>query len=251
MQRTLYTFSMAAEFHTTLNTVPRLWPDCINGLRQMFQNTVTADLVIPTMGTFKATIVSWDQETNASITSGERVEIRFLEEYVSEQLIGISSFTEIGFAYKDWVVAKEKLPRKPTILDEIDKYANKVLGFRDQVLLFREGLVNTIDSFTALIGEADETLALLDDPQNDPVLQAMQRLWLAAIKLAQAPGEETSTEQRIFVTDRTMTASEASARIYQGDSSRAYEVMALNYLEDPLAIPAGTRLIYLKSVAVQ
>src|SRR5207253_5016277 len=62
---------------------PNLYPA---GMNQMFvyaSTQSTQDLVHPSSGTFPAFIINWDQEKEAKIRSGEKVEIEFLEDQES------------------------------------------------------------------------------------------------------------------------------------------------------------------------
>jgi hypothetical protein len=41
-----------------------------------------------------------------------------------------------------------------------------------------------------------------------------------------------------------MTTGEISAAVYNGDGSRGGDIIALNVIEDPFAVPAGTNIRY-------
>lgn len=59
--RGLYMIEMEAVFDANIKGYGRLWPNSLGQLREIYEQELTGDLVVPTIGTIPAFITEWDQ----------------------------------------------------------------------------------------------------------------------------------------------------------------------------------------------
>lgn len=242
--RKLYTISMNGPFYN--NLLPpwdeSLWPGALSDLRDRFEEELTSDLLIPTIGTIKAFCTNWSQTMDARIRSGEDVELEFKEDQSSAFLLdGIIN------------IKGTSLLAEGKSLEEIATAA----GLND---IFAE-LEAQIDGVTAIIGTAemysgagqaklaglistfdrlDATVGALNDPANATLLEAYLNSWASA----QALQQDLLRQQRpliIYEVPTLMAVSDVSRAIY-GDTSKATDILGLNPIEDAFAIRRGTVL---------
>ena len=245
MGRALYEIEMQAMFLGNLPAYENLWPASLSALRNRWEGELTADLSIPTLGRIRAYAVSWQQSTEAINRSGEMVQLVFREDasdqFLQQALLKVDQGA-IDSALSNFEVTVREFDPQPDIFGQITDAVNDVLAFRDQFELFGNLVESKIRFAIALIKEADRTVDLLQDPVNHEEVSALHELWLASVELAEnAAGLDRELREFIVVFD--MSVSEISQRIY-GSTDRATDIMQLNGLEDPFAVPAGTKIRY-------
>lgn len=227
-----------------------LWPQNLSTLRKLWEDQATRDLHIPTIGTIQAYAFNWEQVMDARIRSGEMVSLRFREDqtaaFLTQSLIQTTARSFVDRA-ADFQIAADELDPKPSIFDAIQDAANSVLAFKDQADLYGNLVEAKLLGLTALLQAADRQVLELNDPVNHRLLDAMLGLWEAAVKLQQDL-EETGAKLQEFVVPIQMSTSQAAASIFN-DASRGGDILSLNALTDPFAIPAGTVLKYYADAA--
>ena len=98
-----------------------------------------------------------------------------------------------------------------------------------------QGLINTCSAFDS-------------SPQMQAVpaaalMEVNHEIWAAAQQMANdIQGQGIQLETWIVPTQMDITR--IAMALYSGDSSRASDLLALNPIEDPLLINAGTQLVY-------
>jgi hypothetical protein len=246
--RALYKASVSATFHASfLDTKwSHLYPTTLNRLCKLFDSGETKDLHLPNLGTVKAFATNWDRDLDTRIRSGEEVQIEFLEDKSEEFLVAYQLQMESG-ALEDrigtWTqYAEETVPAPPSIFDSITNLANSVLAYRDQTHLYDEFLESKIASLLRLINQADSSVRELNDPLNWRTRDALADLWNTISKLHKDPVDR-GVELRDWTIPRLMSLSEVAAALY-GDATKSEELIGLNVLDDPYAIPANTVIRY-------
>lgn len=245
MCRTPYRVDMEIEFDTDIQGYGSLWPNTLASLRALFEQGVTAPLVVPTVGSFPCVITEWEQVNESRLRSGEHVHITLEEDntvaFLAAALAGVSS-ASVESTNEGFVAVSRTIEPRPDIFDDIQEAVNDVLGFVDQVQLKQNLLAAKIEGLAALIQSADRTVQQLQDPSNFPVVYALQDLLLSTIELLEDITQQQG-EARVYTVPMTMSVGAISFAIY-GDTSHFDELVSNNRIDDPFAVPAGTALIY-------
>lgn len=250
--RKLYEISMSAMFLQGLidPAWQNLWPVGLATLRRLWEDQVTGPLHIPTIGTIQAYAVDWSQEMESRIRSGEMAEIKFREDQSSAFLVGElvqvspSALVDKLAAFE---LAAEAMSPTPSIFDAIQDTTNSVLAFKDQIDLAGNLVEAKLLGLVHLLREADAQVKSLNDPQFVHVLDAMHELWLASQQLHDDVHQKSAQIQTYTVPFRTTITDVARALF--GDNTRAADILQLNAIEDPFAIPAGAQLRYYAEAA--
>lgn len=254
MARGLYTVEFQAVFDANITNLNGgtllLYPDVLNSLRDKYERGITGSLVIPSIGTIQAIQTDWNQEMDAKIRSGEKAPLTFLEDNSEEALTSalseIDTTSVASNAFKLDSLANELDP-KPTIFDTIQEMANAVFALRDQGNLFGARLEAQVLALTGIIHEADRTLDELQNPVNYRIVDAMHELLDSLLTLSRVASK--TQEAGKYTVPMTMTVGQISTAIF-GDTSHALEIMQNNYLDDPLAVPAGTVIVFFRAEGV-
>lgn len=221
-----------------------LFPERLQRLRALFEQQATRELVIPHLGgAIKCFAISWNEKVTASNLSGVEPEWVFLED--QSGLFGadfVLLTNQLRSKLENWTIEATRLPETPDIFTQINNAALEVLSIKDQLDLFGGLVAAKIEGLVGLIREADSQLESLRDPDNYPILESLHRLLLATIDLGRDVAGK-GKELRVWTVPRTMSVTQVSIALY-GDSTHAVEIMQLNTLDTPLAIPAGTKIIY-------
>lgn len=249
LERGLYMVEMKAHFDVNIKGYPDLYPAGLSVLRQKYEMGVTAPLVIPTIGTMRAMMPEWDQlAMMAKVRSGETATLHFLEDNTERFLETAAEIAKAGnvqTAVRKWeslLDAAEPTPPERDIFDQIQDRANQLLAFRDQAMAFQGQVLAKIEALTSLIREADATLAILKNPINADLINALHDLWEAVIDLG-ANIAGSSRSPRVYICPNQMTINQVSSAIY-GNTSRSMELLQNNVIDDAFAISAGSTIIY-------
>ena len=222
------------------------WPDGINAFRKLFESGETGPLQLPWIGTIDACAVAWDEDFDVKVISGEGVEITWIEDQESQFLIDAIMPTSFsgGFASKLATFDVRAGAIKPpiSIFVEIRAVANKILAIRDTAELYTTLVDAKLMELKDLISEADKTVAMLNEPVNHQILEDLHELWAATIELAKDIAQQ-GEELKSYTTAVLMRIDEIAVAVY-GSSERASELMQLNAVEDPYAVPPGTLIRY-------
>ncbi len=256
--RKLYEFRMKGLFYTRFAAYPKLWPETPASLRIIFDGGKSFDLVVPTLGTVTAYCVSHTWTADSKTRNGESAELLFREDqsdlFLVKDLIKItpvaiqtnvdafdSELEEEGLTPA--AIAAAGLPSGITpegagLLQSISSAASDVESLITQADIGQDLLLSKADGLSSLCRQADDTIALLNDPARWRLVQSMQRIWSSATSLVKDVEQLTSSIVQVEV-PATMSVSDLSRLLY-GDNSRAVELMKLNAFENPFAIPRGT-----------
>lgn len=237
--RELYTIHVSASFQTTFKKFPNAWPQDLASLRDKFEREITSALLIPTIGTIQAYMMSFDQSGSGKVRSGEYVEIEFREDqdsaFLINQLIDVK-VTKLADASKALISAASDAG---VTLGTLTGLVSDFAAIGDQVELYGSLASSKLEGIAASCAALDASFDF-GLAKNWSMTNALHDVWNSAIVTRQdllkrsVPIIDYSTPTLMSVTD--------VAKALYGDSSRASEVMQLNALDDPFRIVANTNL---------
>jgi len=257
--RKLYEIRVKALFHNTFRRYgAELWPKRLDDLRRYFEIQTTEDLVVPTVGTIPAYAVTWTETATARRRSGVDVELVFREDqanaYLVEKLVNPGP-DRLGEVHQQLVLIQQVHEQDlaagvvPPQGDEaqvkdlftaIGDAVNDVLAMRDQVELAGDVSAAKADRLVGLCEQLVGTRTLAQ-PRNEPLREATHEVWSAADERRR----DLARRRRQLIHYETplplMSVTDVSRAVY-GTTSRAVQVLQLNPLRDPFAIPRGTLL---------
>lgn len=229
---------------------PDLYPTRLRKLREMFEKEITDDLVVPTIGTIKATAVTWTQTFNSNSPTGEHVQVEFIEDQDTEKAFDDQS-TDYGpqkmAEANDALLAAAALAdfKKANALgvfQQINDAVTLVQGVMGQADAYSRMVEGKIQAVVNLCAFADSSLDDLQHPENHLVLDALKDLWLASQQLA-----ANVTQKRAgllhYNVPKQMTLNQIASTL----GSSPEDLLQLNSFDDSLAIPAGTLVVYVGS----
>lgn len=253
--RKLYQVHVSSNFTAGLLRVyPNLWAD-LKRLRGKFVNQDTETFNIPHIGEMQMFADDWVESVNHKDRSTIDVEMTFTEELPDDFTIGKIATTNSGQTFVDGLdnfnaqVLLNKLlltQNTQNIFGAINAICSSILGIKDQLDLYGSLIVSKIDGATQIIRDADQQVRELNNPDFWPLLDSLHDLWAASIQLQQDV-QNTGVKLRVFTTPLRMTVAQISSAIF-GDNSRAVDIMTLNPLDDPLAVPAGFQIQYYANI---
>lgn len=258
LRRKLYEVRMSVPMLARLRNYPDLFPTRWALMRQQFETGEPRNLVVPTIGTIKCRCIEWPETMDAKIQSGVMVELAFLEdqsqEYLVEKLIQVDKQRIpqlIEFLDGEWSKAVDKYKDGVSayelgLFDAIISTARDILSIKDNIEYYGAMVEAKIEAFEAVVSEADRAIRMFDDPGNWAVVNAVRDLWAAVEKFKDdllGKGYKLET----FIVPMTMSITDVSKRLY-GNNSMAVTLMQSNDIDDPLAIPTGTRIRYYPDV---
>ncbi len=266
--RKLYQISMHAIFDEALlapwnQGAEHLWPGQLADLFDRFDEGLTSQLVIPTVGKIQACCVNWSKEMEVKARrSGETVELEFLEDESSAYLIQNLIQVRVGDLSAKGLILTQTAALSPfvqtvlvpasvtTIFDQIAAAIGVVQGLLSAADTVSGVLLLAVNSVLNLFSVLDDPLgAIFDDAANADLLEATLEAWAAAQRLQQDILQREAVPLIPYITPRTMSVGEVANDLY-GDPERAAEIMQLNALADPLAIPSSTELVVYSPVDV-
>lgn len=224
----------------------QLWPLQLATFRTKFEREIRSDLHIPTVGTIKAYCYDWSQLADPTqIRSGETTTWKFREDK-SEQLLLLNvikvSPRALNVQAQKVVQLTSDLGEDPSMWDEMMGAVNDVFAAIDQGELFSRLVESKILSLASICEQADRRFDLFSSPASFEVLEALKTLWANTLELAE---NVTSAAGKLkkYTVPHEMTTSDVAGAVF-GDTSRGGDILSLNVIEDPFAIPAGTVLNY-------
>lgn len=259
--RELYEIHVSANF--TAGLVVQPYEDLLNNLsalRGIFEQQTTASLNIPHIGTIQACTEKWTENARNTNRSTIKAELTFYEDLNSalalKDTVTISSASLADkaekFRIEHQAIASSpaqssfgiphKGPNTLSLFEAIDALSVSIVSIKDQQELYGALVTSKINGIKALFKQADRNEPSLNDPQNYLVLEAMHALWKAVLDL-EADLQNTGFRAQLYVTPVTMSISQVSFAIY-GNTLAAGQLMQMNEIRNPLAIPPKTQLIY-------
>ena len=211
------------------------------GSRELFEQETSADLMIPSIGPMFCMCREWDQEMTAKVLSGERATFKFIEDSSDSFLLNdlVSTPKSLPTKASRLTNLSQTLPN-PSIFDSVLNAVNDVMAIVDQGNVYGGLLEAKILGLVALCREADQRIEL-QDATNHGILDALRDLWAAAKEIL-TDTQRTGGKIVKFRVPVTMSVIDVSALVYQGDTTRASEILNLNPIDDAFAIPGGTIL---------
>jgi prophage DNA circulation protein len=227
-----------------------LYPTALNELRRRFEAQRVAPLNVPNLGVIRAYAFNWNFSMSSKVQNGEDVEITFEED--TTELFSVetilqqkaSGFNALNDGLKIEIDAIKKvglLESVENVLDMITNFSDRAQSVIDTAQLFDSMIAGKIDALTDILERATDDVELFKDPNNLTLIEAVKNLWFASIDLKDTIAGTGLLKP--YVVQRDSTLSEVCIAIY-GDTSRAQELLSLNYIDDPFLITAQTPLIY-------
>lgn len=254
--RKAYSIRFRAVFHDLpgsdyARAYPDAYPSSMRLLRKNFEEEVTANLVIPTIGTIKACATDWTSTFDpGSARTGEVFDIEFTEDSDRDLLADIeielgspAAMADLNDALINAMKAAFLAEQSLSLLQKINDAVTAVLaiaGRADAYARLVEAKIRAVDS---LCQQAVDGLDDLQNPQNHLVANALKDLALNARALGERVAAVEATIKQITLKS-TMSVSALSTILY-GTSERGFELLQLNPIEDALAIPAGFVVKYM------
>lgn len=240
--RKLYTISMSAVFYN--NLLPPwdegLWPGSLSELFDRFEEQLTSDLVIPTVGTIRAFCTNWTKEMDVKARSGETAELEFKEDQASDYLLeGIINVRAQSLLSQGQAIATAaSLARVPGPFAALVAQINELTAILDRAELntglAQAKVAGVLGSFARL----DAQVGALSDPGNYMLLEVFLDAW-SQTQTIQGDLLRQSVPLLDYTVPRLMSVTDVSRAIY-GDASRATDILGLNPIEDAFAIRPGT-----------
>ena len=259
-----------------------LWPGDLSDLRERWEQEVTAALMIPTIGEIQAYCKSWvERVTPATRQSGVEVELEFVEDqsqaFLVNSIIQITSTTlqSAGTEFDEQfqplldggtvsATAPTRIvpppagtrPRATTFvgaytqLRETDVAAIQKIRAAYQTALtaiekpsrFADQVLRAAETLITVCQQNYERIQVLKNPIMWERAYAYKRVWSAAVKLRNDLNKQ-APRVLIYVAPIDTSIGAVSRSIY-GDASYATQIMQLNAIPNPLAIPKGSQLRY-------
>lgn len=240
--RELYEVEFDAIFSAITKRYPDAWPGTIGLLRADFENGVTADLDIPTVGTIKAMCTSWVEEADfAKQRDGVRVRLKFKEDLASALLVQEAltiQFQNISAPAARLIIEAEAAGGFGDVFDDITELCGEIQAFKDGFELQADTYSQKVQGAVAAVQKLDAEIQELNEPENFPVVEALHDIGFVATQILDDLARKT---QQIvtLVTEADVAASDLARGLY-GDTKRAAEIIQLNAFRDAFLIPRGT-----------
>ncbi len=244
--RKLYEVRFKCSFHETFRKYPKLWSQSLPRLVKLFESEETKDLVIPNVGTIRACCVKWSRSLVAPKRSGETVDLTFREDqeqaFLVNKLLTVSTQSLSSTAQK-FAIEAAKIKPKESLFDSIQASVNSVLAIVDTAQSYGNLIESKLLAVAGMCDDADRRLKVLNDPLNHELLDALLTLWDSILGL-QTDLAKTGGVMLTYTLQRGMSLIELSKALYDGDGSRAVELLQLNAIVDPFDLPQSTQIRY-------
>lgn len=222
-----------------------LWPGDLQRLRQLWESETTAELVIPTLGAIDACCTEWPEQTNPERQrSGVRVSLAFVEDmtsaFVVQQLV-LTTANGLETNLNQLSTAAEQLPNVTELGDVFAAGQRTLEAASANDTMSGAQTMRQAQALASLCAHVDATVPELQLAENWDVLYALAEVHASAVRLFRDI-ERTSVPTMNWTTPSLMSVIDV-ARILYGDTARAMELMRLNPLDDPMAIPTNTTLL--------
>jgi prophage DNA circulation protein len=253
--RKLYEFEFTIPFHNLPGSkleqqFQGLFPDRLKTFLSKFDQEASADLVVPSVGTMRCVATTWDGVADmAQALSGEEWVFRFVEDV--DQASVVKAVPNLGVhamanAVEELQAKNLKAGLSPSLFDKLQDAVNEVLGILGEADMYSRLAAGKIEGIADLCGKLDRELKELQDPMNSPVLEALKDVWANAVDLAEnIPGVQGG-QLSYFRVPKIMTVGQIAMRLY-GSAERGTDIMQINPIDDPFAIPAGFQISYVKA----
>lgn len=257
--RGLWHVTVEANFTATSPLYPDLYPNGMTTISRWAELQTTLPFTHPSAGTFPAFIIHYDQTKNAKLKSGEKATIEFLEDqaqmFNATDLVVSADDTTIGptalTLRTELAAVQAQLQVTPTdfsVFDALQTAVNTLLGFRDTTELWGNRYAAAAQQVISLCEQVDH-MASMQDARAWPVVDSLRDLQAQAIRIQQDSQAKRQRLQR-YVVPSTMSITQIATNLYQ-DASRQSDLLALNVINNPMSILAGTIILYYPNTAQQ
>jgi prophage DNA circulation protein len=280
--REVYRVRMTAVFDQRITGYgDNLWPGDLSDLRDRWEQEVTSSLTIPTIGDIQAYCKSWTEKVEPSRQSGVVMELEFVEDQSQAFLVNglvqvtSSSLKSVGVDFDEQfapllgggtvsATAPTRIvpppagttPRATTFagaytqLRQSDATAitNIQTAYRAAVTAIdtpsrlADQVLRTAESLVSVCQQNYERIRVLKNPIMWERARAYKRVWAAGLKLRDDLNKK-APRVLIYVASIDTSIGAVSREIY-GDATYAVQIMQLNSIPNPLAIPKGAQLRY-------
>jgi prophage DNA circulation protein len=253
--RSLYKVTHVANFQDKFRKFPGLYPQALNTLRFAWESQKSAILSVPGLGTIQAFATNWDRDWTAKIRSGEKVTIEYLEDTSSaavlEELTDPSPKSLDNRAAelaRQLALVKADLfgKREQSLLQSIQSAVNNVRDTVSQIAAVRDQADMYSGFLEAKLLEVARLCNTISDslraPKYYPLIDAAHEIWSASLgRIADLDNKRVELSE--WVVPTTMAVTQVSSAIF-GDTTHTEDILALNPIEDTLAVRAGTTIRY-------
>lgn len=222
-----------------------MFPDLLLRLVAAFEETPTGPMVHPLLGAFEAAVTGWSHELDPSTRNGVKMVVRWAEQNGTAYFLApqtgtpdtVSSDTVSNLAAEADDAGADITGYVP-IADTVD-------GALDVLDEATQPFSTTVEMFRAMVQAVtgNQGLAAVQDPAGWPCARALQNTLNAINGLRSAAGI-SDTGQRVYTLPTSMALFEVALAVY-GDASQTSLLLSANAINDPMLIPAGTRLTVL------
>jgi prophage DNA circulation protein len=255
--RESYLFHVTSKFDTSYTTVgyPGLYPTALNNLISAFENQATGAFRLPQMGAeVQCYARKWTREMSNKVRSGETVEFTMVEDqttsFVAANIVDPAiSVASSAAAMNANAAVQSYLSTATTkftnLFTAMNSAVTQFLAVKDTVGLYDQVINATAAQISNQCEQLDDMLGW-QGGQADVVYQVMEQLhvvWAAALQYQQDQTSQGVVLQQWTVAATTDIAT-LSASIYNGDTTRASDLLSLNVFPDPMMIPAGFTVEY-------
>lgn len=251
MGRDNYKIKIKATFcDTYFEYGENLYPTALNELRRRFEAQLIAPLNVPNLGVIRAYAKDWTHVMSSKVQNGEDVEIVFEEdttELFSVETVLLQKSSGFKSRLDDFKLQTDEIKKigildsVASVFDMINDVANRIQAIVDTVELVDSVIASKIAGLTDILERAADDVELFKDPNNLTLIESFKDLWAAAVDL----GETINGVGQLkpYEVQKDSTLAQVCIAIY-GDTNRAQELLALNTIDDPFLIPAGTIIVF-------
>jgi prophage DNA circulation protein len=242
--RQLYRISIKARFGAGSAEYPdQAVSERLATLRELFEQGVVEDLILPTIGTIQAHALEWSQTLEQNHGNGERAMFEFIEDSLDATVTQTakSNSTNVVDKFDTLMLAVDDSGFDVSFFDALKALVEQLAAYRDQVDLYAELIATKAEQIADMIRTLNEAIEL-DGAEFYAVVEAMQDVGVAADQLAKDALSQVAP-LAYFETPIEMTIAEIGVRIY-GDTSHNVDLLKLNAIDDAFAVPANTTIVY-------
>lgn len=241
--RKLYVIRMRALFHRRFLAYPDLYPGRLDKLRAKWEAGTTAGLVIPTIGTMRAYCFNWNQKLEAKIRSGQAVELEFREKS-AKTIASTFKVTQLAAGLGEYMVilGDAVKPDMVSIFDAMQLAVNAVTAYLDTAGMYGNLLESKLLQLKRVLEEFHR-LDGMQDAENYAIWNALQEIGRTTQALADNLQNQAGGLAE-WTTPEDMTVQQISVALYDGDATRAMDILQLNPIEDAFKVPAGFTIRY-------
>lgn len=235
--RALYTFEFNAHFSANAPLYPNAFPDEWDRLLSAFERELTADLIIPHIGTIPAFCTDWPLDVNfRNNRDGITCRLTFLEDRVEQFTLINGSINPDALRAKtsNLIETALDLGLGSDLFSSITNLINDIASAGDYYEMQAELYADKVGGIITACQRVDEKISELNNPKNWKVVRANAELCVAAIEISQKILRQ-SVPIIDFVAPALMSVVDVSMALY-GDTSRAGEILGLN--RSPLILDA-------------